>query len=130
VGQHTLGAPIGHPGSTATVHHVVGRPDLIAKVFHPGLSSPRDQRKESENLRKVEQYHGSADSFGHHVIFATKHTGNTLENTHAWQTAHAAGDTAKKNDLKAQASALTMARNSHHAEYHNVVHTYGEFICL
>jgi len=123
VATHTLGAPIGNPGSTATVHHVVGRPDLIAKVFHPGVASPGDQRKEGENLHSVGQFHGSANTDGHHVIFATKHTGNTLENTNAWQTAHAAGDAAAKENLKAQATALTRARNSHHAEYHGIVHT-------
>jgi len=122
-GYHTLGAPIGNPGSTATVHHVEGRPDLIAKVFHPGVSSPGDQRKESQNLHQVGEYHGSADSGGHHVVFATKHTGNTLENTDAWRNAHAAGDTEKKDELKAQAKELTRARNSDHAKNHGIVHT-------
>ena len=64
------------------------------------------------------------DTGGHHVILATKHTGNTLQNTHAWQHADAAG----KESLKAQASALTRARNEHHAEYHGIVHTYVVFI--
>jgi hypothetical protein len=121
---------MGYPGSTATVHHVEGRPDLVAKVFHPGVSSPGDQRKEAQNLNKVGEYHGSGDSNGHHVIFATKHTGNTLENTNAWRNAHAAGDNEKKDQLKAQAKSLTRARNEHHAEYHGIVHTYVVFICL
>ena len=64
------------------------------------------------------------DTGGHHVILATKHTGNTLQNTHAWQ--HA--DDAEKENLKRQASALTRARNEHHAEYHGIVHTYVVFI--
>jgi len=117
--EHTLGAAIGHPGSTATVHHVEGHPGLVAKVFHPGGSSPKDQRQEREHLDKVGEYHGHADTNGHHVVLATKHTGNTLENTHAWQHADAAG----KTSLKAQASALTRARNEHHAEHHDIVHT-------
>jgi len=121
--EHTLGAPLGNAGSTATVHHVEGHPNLIAKVFHPGLTTPKDQREEGEHLHKVGEFHGSANTGGHHVILADKHTGKTLPKTDAWKNAHAAGDEGKKNELKAQASALTMARNTHHADYHGIVHT-------
>jgi len=116
--QHTLGHQIGNAGSTAAVHHVVGQPGLVAKVYHPG-GSPGDQRREAEHLHQVGEYFGHGDSNGHHVILAQKHAGNTLENTHAWQNSDAAG----RNHLKAQASALTMARNNHHAVYHGLVHT-------
>jgi len=123
VGQHMLGAPISNPGSTATVHDVVGRPDIVAKVFHPGVASPGDQRKEAEHLTKVNEFHGSENTAGHHVIFATKHAGPTLENTNAWRNAHAAGDNAKKDQLKGQAKELTRARNAHHVDYHGIAHT-------
>ena len=124
--QHTLGAPIGNPGSTATVHHVVGQPGLVAKVFHPGGVPPKDMRDEAGHLHSIGEHHGSADTNGHHVILATKHTGSTLENTQAWHHADGPG----KEGLKAQASALTKARNEHHAEYHGVVHTCVVFIYM
>jgi len=123
VGHHTLGAPLLHPGSTATVHNVVGRPDLIAKVFHPGVASPRVQKAERDNLHQVGEYRGAENTGGHHVIFAQKHSGRTLQNTQAWRTAHANGDTAKKEQLKAQAAALTRNQNANHAEFHGIVHT-------
>ena len=81
-------------------------------------------REEAEHLQQVGEHHGSVDTGGHHVILATKHTGNTLQNTHAWQHADATG----RESLKEQATALTRARNEHHAEYHGIVHTYVVFI--
>jgi len=117
VAHHTLGNPIGGIGSTATVHHVVGRPDLVAKVYHGG--SPLDQRKEAENLQQVDEFRGSANSAGHHIVFSQKHHGHTLENTHAWQNA----SPARKQELKAQASRLVMDKNTEHAIHHGIVHT-------
>jgi len=114
---HTLGAPIGRPGSTATVHHVEGHPGMVAKVFHGG--GLLDHEKEAGHLDQVHEFHGAGDSAGHHIILATKHHGNTLEDTQAWQNANAG----RKTQLRAQAAALATARNAHHAEYHNLIHT-------
>jgi len=115
--QHTLGAPIGNPGSTATVHHVQGQPGMVAKVFHGG--APRDQAQEAHNLGKVHEFHGSTDSADHHIILATKHTGNTLDHTQAWHNADAAG----KENLKKQAASLVVAKNMQHAVNNGIIHT-------
>jgi hypothetical protein len=118
--EHTLGAPIGNPGSTATVHHVEGHDNIVAKVFNPGGVAPKDQRLEAEHLQKVGEFHGSGDADGHHVVLATKHDGKKLEDTEAWKNA----DTKKKqNEVKAKASSLTVDRNQHHADNHNIIHT-------
>jgi hypothetical protein len=128
VGHRTLGAPVvRHPGSTATVHHVAGRNDMVAKVFHPGHSTPIDQRHEKEHLQQIGEFRGAEDSGGHHVIFAKKHSGVTLQNTHAWQAAHAANDVAEKNRLRAQAMSLVRQRNEYHAQHDGIVHTYVVF---
>ena len=125
--HHVLGPAIGdHPGSTATVHHVVGQPGIVAKVFNPTGVAPIDQHREAQNLHQVGEFHGSGNVDGHHVILATKHTGNTLENTHVYRHANAAG----RQNLKAQAANLAMGRNAIHAQYHGIVHTYVVLICL
>jgi hypothetical protein len=116
--HHTLGHPLGNPGSTATVHSVAGRPDLVAKVFHGG--APVDQRKEAENLHQIGEFHGSANSAGHHVIFATRHGGKTLPETDVYKNANAA----ERQNIKAHAAQLATGRNQIHAQYHGIVHTY------
>ena len=118
--HHVLGPAIGQPGSTATVHHVVGQPGIVAKVFNPGGVAPIDQHREAQNLHQVGEFHGSGNVDGHHVILATKHTGNKLENTNVYRNADAAG----KQNLKVQAANLAMGRNTIHAQYHGIVHTY------
>jgi len=117
VGHHILGHPLGNPGSTARVHSVVGRPDLIAKVFHGG--APLDQRKEAANLDQVGEFHGSENSAGHHIIFATRHAGRTLPQTDLYRNADAAG----RHALRAQAAHLATGRNQIHAHFHHIVHT-------
>jgi len=117
VAQHTLGHPLGNPGSTATVHSVVGRPDLVAKVFHGG--APVDQRKEAENLHQIGEFHGSANTAGHHVIFATRHAGKTLPETDVYRNANAAD----RVNIRAHAAQLATGRNQIHAQYHGIVHT-------
>jgi hypothetical protein len=116
--HHTLGHPLGDPGSTAIVHSVAGRPDLVAKVFYGG--APINQRKEAENLRQINEFHGSANSAGHHVIFAARHAGKTLPKTDLYRNADAAG----KQALRGQAAQLATSRNQNHARDHSIVHTY------
>jgi hypothetical protein len=118
VGHHTLGHPIGNPGSTARVHSVVGRPDLVAKVFHGG--APLDHRQEAINLHAVGEFHGAENSAGHHVIFATRHHGRTLPQTDLYRNANPAD----RANIRAQAAHLATGRNQIHAHFHEIVHTY------
>jgi len=117
VGHHTLGHPIGNPGSTARVHSVVGRPDLVAKVFHGG--APLDHRQEAINLHAVGEFHGAENSAGHHVIFATRHHGRTLPQTDLYRNANPAD----RANIRAQAAHLATGRNQIHAHFHEIVHT-------
>jgi hypothetical protein len=125
--EHTLGDKLGKPGSTASVHSVQDHDNIVAKVFHKnGGVAPIDRKKEVSNLEKVGEFHGETETEGgHHVILATKHTGKNLEDTDAWKNADTA---AKQKEVKAKASALTIAKNQHHADTHGVVHTCVGFI--
>jgi hypothetical protein len=41
------------------------------------IVAPKDRQKEVENLEKVGEFHGAAESDGHHIILASKKQGCT-----------------------------------------------------
>lgn len=120
--EHTLGHKLGDTGSTGSVHHVEGHADKVAKVFHKdGGVTPKDRNKEIENLKAVGEHHGHTETEeGHHIILASKKPGTHITKTNAWKNA---GTDAEKKAVLAKAQQLTDARNTHHANTHNLVHT-------
>ena len=92
---------MGSTGSTGTVHHVEGHPDVVAKVFNKdGGVRPVDRNKEIENLKTVGEYHGHTETEGgHHIVLATKQPGIHIHDTEAWKNA----DTKEKKAVVAKA---------------------------
>ena len=125
--EHTLGPRLGKKGSTGSVHSVVGNPDVVAKVFDQEVK-PIDRGKEIKNLQTVGEYHGHTETeSGHHVVLATRKSGDHIHDTDAWKNA---GTKEEKNAVVAKAQQLTNKSNKYHAKNHDIVHTCVRFISL